>query len=126
MAIEKIHTPKAPAALGPYSQAIAAGGMVVTAGQIGLDPASGQMVSASAGEQTRQAMTNLGQVLGPAGSSFAKVVKSTIFPTDLTDFAVVNEIYASFLTEPYPARSTVQVAALPKGAKVEIEMVALR
>lgn len=122
-----ISTEGAPKAIGPYSQAIEAGGFVFCSGQIPLDPATGEMVGGDdVRDQTRRVMENLGAVLTAAGSSFGRVVKTTIFLTDLADFAAVNEVYASFLggASP-PARATIQVAALPRGAKVEIEAIAL-
>jgi len=121
-----VSTPHAPGAIGPYSQAIKAGQFVFLSGQIPLDPSSGNMVGGDDVEaQTVQVMKNLEAVLSAAGSSFAQVVKTTIFLTDLGDFAVVNRIYGGFFAENPPARATVQVAALPRGAKVEIELVAL-
>lgn len=119
-----LSTTNAPAALGPYSQGIQVGNCIYTSGQLGLDPVSGQLPS-GVEQQTHQAMANLKEVLATAGASFSDVVKSNIFVADLNDFATVNEIYASYLTEPYPARSTVQVARLPKDALVEIEMIAV-
>ena len=124
---ETIHTTAAPAAIGPYSQAVTAGPYVFTSGQIGLDPLTGQLVGGDAAEQTRQVMANIAAVLAAAGLSFADVVKTTIFLIDMNDFAAVNEIYAeSFEGTGPPARSTVAVAALPRGARVEIEAIALR
>ncbi len=124
---ETIHTVAAPGAIGPYSQAVAAGGYVFTSGQIGLDPASGQLVEGGIEAQTRQVMANLAAVLAAAGLTFADVVKTTIFLIDMNDFAAVNAVYGeSFEDGPKPARSTVAVAALPRGARVEIEAVALR
>jgi 2-iminobutanoate/2-iminopropanoate deaminase len=120
---EIIYTDGAPEALGPYSQAITAGGFVFTAGQIGMDPVSGELAKGVA-YQTQQAMQNLREVLGAAGAGFDDVVKTTIYLADLGDFAEVNEVYAAYFKEGPPARSTVQVAALPKGALVEIDMVA--
>jgi 2-iminobutanoate/2-iminopropanoate deaminase len=122
-----VSTPNAPAAIGPYSQAVAAGGFVFCSGQIPLDPKTGQMVGGDDVEaQTRQVMANLGAVLEAAGASFSKVVKTTIFLTDLGDFTRVNAVYAaSFEGLEPPARATVQVAALPRGAKVEIEAIAI-
>ncbi len=122
---EKVHTDKAPRAIGPYSQAIDTGDFVFLSGQIGLDPGTGQM-KAGVEEQTHQVMRNLQAVLEAVGLDFSHVVKTTIYLQDLNDFQKVNEIYASYLQEPYPARATVQVAALPKGALVEIEMIAKR
>ncbi len=119
-----VQTEKAPAAIGPYSQAIRAGNLVFTAGQVGIDPATGKLVEGTAA-QTRQAMQNLKAILEAAGSNLEHVVKTTIFVADLNDFAVVNEVYGSFFTGAPPARSTVQVARLPLDARVEIEMVAV-
>lgn len=119
-----IATSQAPAAIGPYSQAIRIGAMVFTSGQIPLDPATGQMVTGDIAAETRLVLDNLGAVLAAAGAGFGDVVKATIFLTDLADFAAVNEIYAQRFTGAPPARSTVQVARLPKDARVEIELVA--
>ncbi len=121
-----ISTKDAPAAIGPYSQAIRCGDFVFLSGQIPLDPKSGEMVGGQdASAQAEQVLDNLAAVLAAAGSSFAQVVKTTIFLTDLADFAAVNGVYAKrFEGAPPPARATVQVAALPRGAKVEIEMIA--
>lgn len=124
---ETIHTVAAPGAIGPYSQAVAAGGYVFTSGQIGLDPATGQLVDGGTEAQTRQVMANVAAVLAAAGLTFADVVKTTIFLIDMNDFAAVNAVYGeSFEDAPKPARSTVAVAALPRGARVEIETIALR
>jgi 2-iminobutanoate/2-iminopropanoate deaminase len=122
-----VATPDAPAAIGPYSQAVKAGNFVFLSGQIPLDPQSGQMIGGDDVEaQAVQVMKNLEAVLKAANSSFAQVVKATIFLTDLGDFAIVNKIYgAHFEGVLPPARATVQVAALPRGAKVEIELIAL-
>jgi 2-iminobutanoate/2-iminopropanoate deaminase len=120
-----IHTDKAPKAIGPYSQAIRTDSMVYTAGQIGLDPVTGEFVGSTVEEQTRQALTNLRNVLEAAGSSLDQVVKSTVFLKDMNDFAKMNPIYAEFFGENPPARSTIAVAGLPKGGLVEIEVVAL-
>lgn len=121
-----VQTDAAPSAIGPYSQAIVAGGLVFTAGQVGIDPASGELVAGAAEEQATQALRNLSAVLEAAGTGWDRVVKTTIFLVDLAaDFAAVNEVYAGFLTPPYPARSTVEARGLPKGALVEIEAVAL-
>ena len=120
-----VQTVAAPGAIGPYSQGIVAGGLVFTAGQVGLDPASGELVPGAAAEQATQALRNLSAVLDAAGTGWDRVLKTTIFLVDLADFAAVNEVYAGFLVPPYPARSTVQVRGLPKGARVEIEAVAL-
>jgi len=120
-----IHTEKAPKAIGPYSQAIRADSMVYTAGQLGLDPITGELVSGSVEEQTRQSLTNLKYVVEAAGSSLGHVVKTTVFLKDMNDFPKMNAIYAEFFSENPPARSTVAVAGLPKGGLVEIEVVAL-
>jgi 2-iminobutanoate/2-iminopropanoate deaminase len=119
-----IHTDGAPGAIGPYSQAIRAGRWLFTAGQIGLDPATGEFAGADVQSQARRAMENLAAVLEEAGGSMDRVVKTTIFLADMGDFAAVNEIYGSYFDPPYPARSTVAAAELPKGARVEIEVVA--
>ena len=120
-----IQSPDAPAAIGPYSQAIRAGDTLWMSGQIALDPKTGEMVAGEVAAQAERVMENLAAVLAAGGSSFGRVLKTTIFLTDLGDFKVVNEIYAKrFAGGPPPARSTVQVAALPRGAKVEIELVA--
>jgi 2-iminobutanoate/2-iminopropanoate deaminase len=121
-----ISTDAAPKAVGPYSQAIAAGNLIFTSGQIPLDPASQQMVEGDIRVQTERVMENLGAVLKAAGVGFSQVVKATIFLADLGDFATVNEIYGKRFPSNPPARSTVQVAALPKGARVEIELIALK
>ena len=118
-----IATEKAPAAVGAYSQAIAEENLVFTSGQLGLDPASGELQEGVAA-QAKQAMDNLGAVLQAAGASYGTIVKTMIFLADIADFAVVNEIYAGYFEQDPPARSCVQVAALPKGAQVEIECVA--
>lgn len=121
-----IHTESAPKAIGPYSQAIVAGNLVFTSGQIPLDPKTQQIIEGDIRAQTERVMENLAAVLQAAGVTFAEVVKATIFVADLGDFATVNEIYGKrFPTNP-PARSTVQVAALPKGARVEIDLVAIK
>ena len=125
MAKQIVHSDKAPKAIGPYSQAIRTDFAVYTAGQVGFDPATGELVAGAIEEQTRQALINLQNILSASGSSLAQVVKTTVFLKDLNDFAKMNAIYAEFFTENPPARSTVQVAALPKGALVEIEAVAL-
>lgn len=122
---EAVFTPGAPRPIGPYSQAIRAGSLIFLSGQIPLSPVTGEVVGATAVEQARQVLSNLGAVLEAGGASPRDVVKTTIFLVDLADFAAVNEVYAEFFSgsEP-PARSTVQVSALPKGVKVEIEAVA--
>jgi reactive intermediate/imine deaminase len=119
-----ISTPNAPAAVGPYSQAVVQGGLVFLSGQIPLDPASGTLVQGDISAQTRRVLDNLVAVLQAAGSDLSQVCKVTIFVTDLGDFAAINKVYASYFAADPPARSTVQVAALPLGASVEIEAIA--
>lgn len=119
-----ISTDKAPAAIGPYSQAIQMGSLLFCSGQIALDPATGQVVPGGIQEQTEQVMKNIEAVLKASGVGFQNVIKTTIFLVDMSDFAVVNEIYGRFFKENPPARSTVAVAGLPKGVKVEIEVLA--
>jgi 2-iminobutanoate/2-iminopropanoate deaminase len=126
MAERAISTDRAPRAIGPYSQAIAAGELLFLSGQIPLDPATGELVSGGIEIQTRRVMQNLAAVLEAAGSSFEEVVRTTIFLADLGDFAAVNAVYAEFFPGTPPARSTVQVAALPRGARVEIDAIARR
>ncbi len=123
--IKQIATDKAPGAIGPYSQALDLGDLVFVSGQIPVDPASGKMAD-TVEEQAKQALTNLKNVLAAAGLGMKNVVKTVVFLADLADFAVVNEIYASFFEAPFPARSCVEVAAIPKGAKLEIECIARR
>lgn len=122
---EVVSTDRAPAAIGPYSQAVKAGGFVFLSGQIPLDPATGQMVTGDIEAQTRRVMQNLEAVLAAAGTSFDKVVRATIYLTDLGDFTRVNAIYGERFPKDPPARATVQVSALPKGANVEIDLVAI-
>jgi len=119
-----VHTENAPAAVGPYSQGYWAGDLFFSAGQVGLDPASGQMVAEDVLVQAERVMANLEAVLAEAGLSFGDVVKTTIFLADMGDFAAVNEIYARRFEVPYPARSTVAVRTLPKDARVEIDVIA--
>lgn len=119
-----ISTPKAPAAIGPYSQAIQVGNLIYTSGQIPIDPATGQLVEGGIKEQTRQSLSNIQAILQEAGLTMASVVKTTVFMADMADFAEMNSVYAEFFTEPYPARSAVAVKTLPKNALVEIEVVA--
>jgi 2-iminobutanoate/2-iminopropanoate deaminase len=119
-----ISTTKAPAAIGPYSQAIQVGNLVYTSGQIPIDPTTGNFVEGGIKEQTRQSLTNVKAILEEAGLSMADVVKTTVFMADMNDFADMNSVYAEFFAEPYPARSAVAVKTLPKGALVEIEVVA--
>lgn len=122
---KQIATEKAPAALGPYSQAIVAGGLLFASGQVPIVPETGEMAGTTIEEQAKQVFENLGAVLAEAGLDFGDVVKTTVFLADLADFATVNEIYAGYFTRPYPARSCVQIAALPKGSKLEIELIAV-
>jgi 2-iminobutanoate/2-iminopropanoate deaminase len=120
-----VKTEGAPGAIGPYSQAVVAGGFVYVSGQIPIDPATGQFVEGGVREQTAQVLRNLSKVLEAAGSSPARVVKTTVFLADMDDFAAMNEVYAGFFAEAPPARSTVQAARLPRDARVEIDVVAL-
>ena len=121
-----VNTPKAPAAIGPYSQAVQVGDLVYTSGQIPIDPATGVFVEGGIKEQTRQSLTNVQAVLQEAGLTMGNVVKTTVFLADMNDFADMNSVYATFFSEPFPARSAVAVKTLPKGALVEIEVVAAR
>ena len=121
---EVIHTDKAPAAIGPYSQAVKAGGFLFVSGQIPLDPATGEVVPGPIEAQARQVMENLRAILAAEGLEMSRVVKTTIYLANLEHFAAVNEVYAEAFQEPFPARACIQVAALPKGARIEIEAVA--
>ena len=125
MQTEKVHTHRAPKPIGPYEQAIKANGFVYIAGQTGLDPASGELVSGGVEPQARQVLDNVTAVLEAAGSSWGKAVKTTIYLTDMGHFGAINAIYEGYLDSAKPARTTVAVAALPKGALVEVEVVAL-
>lgn len=116
---------KAPKAIGPYSAGVSTGHLIFTAGQLGMDPASGELIEGGIQAQTRQALTNLTAVLAAAGSGLDQVVKTTVFLQDMGEFGLMNAVYAEFFTADFPARSAVQVAALPKGTAVEIEAVAL-
>jgi len=122
---ERIQTDNAPKAIGPYSQAIKANGLVFASGQVALDPATMEIVEGGIREQTERVMNNLKAVLEAAGSSFERVVKSTVFLTDMNDFSQMNEVYGRFFGEAPPARSTVQVSRLPKDVRVEIDVIAL-
>jgi 2-iminobutanoate/2-iminopropanoate deaminase len=122
---QSISSPDAPKAIGPYSQAIRAGQLLFLSGQIPLDAASGQIVEGDVAAQTRRVMENLGAVLKAAGLSFDAVVRTTIFLTDMNDFSKVNEVYGAYFSPPAPARATVQVAQLPRGARVEIDAIAI-
>lgn len=120
----EISTRSAPAAIGPYAQAISEGGWLFCSGQIGVDAASGRIIDGGVAAETRRALENLREVLSAAGLGFDDIVKTTIYVADLEDFDTVNRIYGEHLSPPYPARSTVQVAALPRGARIEIEAIA--
>jgi 2-iminobutanoate/2-iminopropanoate deaminase len=124
MSLALVSTTGAPKAIGPYSQGVIANGFLYTAGQVALDPAKGELVSGGIAEQTSRAMENLRAILREAGTDFSQVVKTTVFLVDMADFAAMNEVYARAFGDHRPARSTVAVAALPKGARVEIEVIA--
>ena len=126
MTRQAISTTNAPAALGPYSQAIAAGDLVFCSGQGSIDPPTGEFLRGTVEEETERTLRNLGAVLDAAGVGFADVVKTTVFLTDMNDFVAMNGVYATFFPDPPPARSTVAVKELPKGFKVEIEAIARR
>jgi len=123
VAVQSIHTDKAPAAIGPYSQGVVANGLLFTAGQIAIDPGTGQVVAGDVVVQTERVMANLQAVIESAGASWGDVVKTTVFLHDMADFPRVNEVYAKALGSARPARSTVQVSALPRGVLVEIDAV---
>jgi 2-iminobutanoate/2-iminopropanoate deaminase len=122
----RIATDGAPRALGPYAQAVVAGDLVFCAGQVGLDPATGQLVAGGIRAETARACENLAAVLAAAGLGLRDVVKTTVYIVDLAEFAILNEVYGRYFPAPHPARATVQVAALPAGARVEIEAIAAR
>ncbi len=121
---EAISTSAAPAAIGPYSQAIRAGGFLFVSGQIPLDPASGALVGGQVADQTDRVLKNLGAILAAAGLSFDRVVKTTVYLADMADFAAMNEVYAQYFPAPAPARATIQAARLPRDVRVEIDLVA--
>jgi 2-iminobutanoate/2-iminopropanoate deaminase len=121
---QAVSTPGAPKAIGPYSQGVRAGQLFFASGQIPTDPASGAIVAGDIAAQTRRVFDNLKAVLDAGGLSFANVVRTTVFLADMTDFAAMNEVYGTYFSEPYPARATVQVARLPKDARVEIDLIA--
>jgi 2-iminobutanoate/2-iminopropanoate deaminase len=121
-----IATEAAPAAIGPYSQAVQAGGTVYVSGQLPIDPATGQMAEGGVAELTRQSLTNIRAILAEAGLTMGHVVKTTVMLADMADFAEMNAVYAEFFTAPYPARSAFAVKTLPKGARVEIECIAVK
>ncbi len=124
--MKPVHTEKAPAAIGPYSQAIEANGFVFASGQLGLDPATGNFPEGGIKEQTRQSLTNAKSILEAAGTDLSHVVKTTVFLSDMANFGAMNEVYAEFFTAPFPARSAVAVRELPKGALVEVECIAVK
>lgn len=124
MAKKQVSTVEAPAAIGPYSQAIVCGNMLYASGQIPINPRTGKIESDDISEQAHRVFKNIGAVLAAKGLGFSSVVKTTVFLTDLGDFNTVNEIYGGYFTEPYPARSCVQVAKLPKNVKIEVEIIA--
>ena len=121
-----INTNKAPKAIGPYSQAIEAHGLVITSGQLPIDPATGEFAPGGIKEQTRQSLTNAKAILEEAGISMANVMKTTVFLSDMNNFAAMNEVYAEFFSEPFPARSAIAVKTLPKNALVEVECIAAK
>lgn len=123
---QKISTTQAPAAIGPYSQAIEAGGVLYISGQLPVDPATGQFVADDIRELTRRSLTNIQNILAQAGLSMQNVVKTTVMLADIDDFAAMNEVYAEFFSDPYPARSAFAVRTLPKNARIEIECIAIR
>ncbi|HEX5071661.1 MAG TPA: RidA family protein [Gemmatimonadaceae bacterium] len=125
MSVRIVHTENAPAAIGPYSQAVVAGNFLFTAGQIAIDPATGQIVPGDVTAQTERVMRNLAAVLENAGASWADVVKTTVYLQDMADFPRVNEVYGRVMGDARPARSTVQVAGLPRGVLVEIDAIAI-
>jgi 2-iminobutanoate/2-iminopropanoate deaminase len=124
--MKPVHTEKAPAAIGPYSQAIEANGFVFASGQLGLDPATGNFPEGGIKEQTRQSLTNAKSILEAAGTDLSHVVKTTVFLSDMANFGAMNEVYAEFFIAPFPARSAVAVRELPKGALVEVECIAVK
>jgi 2-iminobutanoate/2-iminopropanoate deaminase len=121
---QPLSSPDAPKAIGPYSPAIRAGQLVFLSGQIPLDPVTGQMIDGDITAQTRRVLDSVGALLKAAGLSFANVVRTTVFLADMNDFGAVNQVYGTYFVEPYPARATVQVARLPKDARVEIDVIA--
>ena len=122
---EAVRTDKAPAAIGPYSQAVRVGNLVFCSGQIPLDPATSQLVTGDIAAQTRQVFANLGAVLTAAGVSFDHVARTTVYLADMADFAAMNDVYGTFFRDPAPARSTIQAAGLPKNARVEVDVIAV-
>lgn len=124
--MKALHTELAPAAIGPYSQAINVNGFIFASGQLPIDPATGELAEGGIKEQTRQTLANARHILEEGGTDLSHVVKTTVFLADMADFAAMNEVYSTFFSEPYPARSAIAVKALPKGALVEIECIAFR
>ena len=124
--MKALHTEKAPAAIGPYSQAIEGNGYVFASGQIPLNPETGEIVEGGIKEQTHQALTNASHIMQEAGLTLANVVKTTVFLSDMADFAAMNEVYATFFSQPFPARSAVAVKTLPKNVLVEVECIAAK
>jgi 2-iminobutanoate/2-iminopropanoate deaminase len=122
--LTQVSTPNAPGAIGPYSQAIKAGDFLFVSGHIPLDPATGRVVDGGIAEQTHQVLKNLGAVLAAAGASYGQAVKTTVYLQDMADFTAMNEVYGTYFSAPAPARATIQAAALPRGVRVEIDVVA--
>ena len=122
---QAVATPSAPAAIGPYSQAIRAGSLLFVSGQIPIDPSSGTLIEGSIAEQTHRVFRNIGAILEAAGASFDHVARTTVYLADMNDFAAMNEVYGSYFTSPAPARATVQAARLPRDARVEIDVIAV-
>ena len=122
--LSAVSTGLAPRALGPYSQAIQAGPFLFVSGQVPIDPATGELVQGSIGDQTRRVFQNLGEILKAGGASWQQVVRTTVYLADLGDFSAMNEVYATFFTSPQPARSTIQAARLPRDARIEVDVIA--
>ena len=122
--LSSVSTESAPKALGPYSQAIRAGQFLFVSGQVPIDPATGELVQGGISAQTRRALENIGEILKAGGASFGHVVRVTVYLADLAEFAAMNDVYASFFTSPQPARSTVQAAGLPRGSRIEVDVIA--
>lgn len=122
--LSAVTTESAPKALGPYSQGIRAGQFLFVSGQVPIDPATNELVQGSIADQTRRALQNVGEILAAGGASFRQVVRTTVYLADLSDFAAMNEVYATFFTAPQPARSTIQAARLPRDARIELDVIA--
>ena len=122
--ISAVSTAGAPKALGPYSQAVRAGQFLFVSGQVPINPATGELVAGPIADQTRQVLTNIGEILSAGGASFAEVVRATVYLADLADFSAMNDVYATFFTPPQPARSTIQAARLPRDARIEVDVIA--